>query len=150
MDSSRLFLVERIALNTLEEIRSALLSAGVRSLREFGYPGVTEQNILTDRIYSQFFLRLLRDSSSPHGSEVHAVIEKLIQEINDKSMTNPIFVEYTPHEGRDCYKLRLPWPRYPDDATILCPVSDGLDRARFLALQILTKRFASALDGPTS
>lgn len=43
-------------------IRDKLLAAGVRNLKEFGYPEVTKDNILTDHIYSAFFKSMLEDN----------------------------------------------------------------------------------------
>lgn len=42
-------------------ILNALLAAGVRNLKEFGYPSVDEYNILTDLIYARFFKRMLEE-----------------------------------------------------------------------------------------
>jgi hypothetical protein len=36
-----------------------LIEAGIRGLKEFGYPCVTKENILTDDIYKIFFIRML-------------------------------------------------------------------------------------------
>lgn len=41
--------------------REKLIAAGVRNLREFGYPDCDEKNILADQIYSVFFDRMLAD-----------------------------------------------------------------------------------------
>ena len=40
---------------TKEEIKKKLLKAGVKNLKEFGYPSVNEENILTDIVYGGFF-----------------------------------------------------------------------------------------------
>ena len=50
---------------------------------------------------------------------------------------NPIFVEYYSHEGCNCYKLKLPWPRYAEEKVVLCRESAGFDRAREIAAEIL-------------
>lgn len=43
-------------------IREKVIAAGVKNLKEFGYPDVNEHNILTDEVYSQFFESMLRDN----------------------------------------------------------------------------------------
>ncbi len=45
----------------MSAIRSAIIAAGVKNLKKFGYPGVTESNILADRIYRAFFRKMLED-----------------------------------------------------------------------------------------
>lgn len=42
-------------------MREKLIAAGVRNLKEFGYPAVNEKNILTDMIYSEFFRQMLEE-----------------------------------------------------------------------------------------
>ena len=39
--------------------RDKIISAGVANLKEFGYPNVNAENILTDLIYSAFFKTML-------------------------------------------------------------------------------------------
>lgn len=41
-----------------------LIEAGICNLKEFGYPAVTANNILTDMIYSQVFKRMLEETKS--------------------------------------------------------------------------------------
>lgn len=62
----------------MSEIRSKLIAAGVRNLKEFGYPDVTADNILTDLIYSGFFLSMLRDNL---GLGFDRQINELIAEV---------------------------------------------------------------------
>ena len=61
-------------------IREKLIAAGVRNLKQFGYPMVSKDNIMTDRIYSAFFKSMLEDNL---GKEpiADAVIQKLLSEI---------------------------------------------------------------------
>jgi len=56
--------------------RDGLIQAGIRNLREFGYPDVNAENILTDRVYSAFFVSMLRDSPAPDARELADEIEK--------------------------------------------------------------------------
>lgn len=46
----------------LESIKQKLITAGVRNLKEFGYPYANNENILTDEIYKAFFSRMLDDN----------------------------------------------------------------------------------------
>lgn len=61
---------------------------------------------------------------------------------------NPIFIEYYPHEKSDCYKIKNPWTRYVGDIIVLCPVKDGLKRAKELAITALNKQLLDALNQP--
>ena len=45
--------------HTITFIKSKLIAAGVKNLREFGYPQCNENNILTDEVYSEFFREML-------------------------------------------------------------------------------------------
>ncbi len=47
---------------TPEQIRKALIKAGVNNLKEFGYPGANEENILTDYVYSKSFKGMLEEN----------------------------------------------------------------------------------------
>lgn len=62
------------------EIKEGILQQGVRNLKEFGYPEVTTENILTDIVYSQFFESMLEDNK---GKNIIAdtVIDELLSEI---------------------------------------------------------------------
>lgn len=61
-----------------EQVRERLIKAGIRNLAEFGYTDVTEDNILTDIIYSGFFLSMLKDNL---GNGFDYQINQLIAEI---------------------------------------------------------------------
>ena len=61
--------------------RDSLVAAGVRNLKEFGYPDVDAENILKDVIYSKFFLNMLRDNLGLAGKNVDDQINILINEI---------------------------------------------------------------------
>lgn len=62
-----------------EEIRAKLISAGVKNMREFGYGYVDEKNILTDEVYSKFFISMLKENKG-HSESIDAVIEELLLE----------------------------------------------------------------------
>ena len=64
------------------DIRRVLIRAGVKNLKEFGYPGCNEKNILTDQIYKAFFLSMLKDRENRGQREdVDKVMDELIKEI---------------------------------------------------------------------
>ncbi len=44
----------------MTSIRNQLISAGVRNLKEFGYPAVNSENILTDEVFMPFFRAMLK------------------------------------------------------------------------------------------
>ena len=70
--------------------RDSLIAAGVRNLREFGYPSCNAENILTDQVYRMFFVRLLRDNLGQRDKVADAAINELLSdaataELQDKS-----------------------------------------------------------------
>lgn len=58
---------------------------------------------------------------------------------------NPIFIEYYSHEGCDCYKIRLPWPRFAEEKIVLCRVDQGLSYAKTIATGVIVEHLDSAL-----
>lgn len=59
-------------------IRAKLIAAGVRNLREYGYPKCDESNILTDKIYSAFFRSMLEDNKGKGADkEIDALLKEL-------------------------------------------------------------------------
>ncbi len=58
--------------------RDKLLAAGVRNLKEFGYHGVTKDNILTDYVFSAFFKSMLKENL---GAGADKEIKALLAEI---------------------------------------------------------------------
>jgi len=70
-------------------MKDKLIAAGVKNLKEFGYPSCNKDNILTDMIYSQFFLSMLKDNKG-HGKELDKAIDELIIICESKKpMQNP-------------------------------------------------------------
>lgn len=59
-------------------IREKLIAAGVKNLKEFGYPSCDTKNILTDDIYKEFFRSMLKDNL---GSGFDKEINQLLEEI---------------------------------------------------------------------
>lgn len=65
----------------MNDERNQLLRAGVKNLREFGYPHVTEFNILTDPVYSEFFKSMLNDNKG-YSPGLDDAIDGLLAEIS--------------------------------------------------------------------
>jgi hypothetical protein len=61
-------------------MRGKLIAAGVKNLKEFGYPKCDKQNILTDLLYKQFFISMLKDSRG-NGREYDVAIDELLAEL---------------------------------------------------------------------
>ncbi len=64
-----------------------------------------------------------------------------------KDSINPIFIEYYSHESCDCYKILDPWGKYKETKVVLCPVRDGIEKARKIAKKYLIKSLNKALNG---
>jgi hypothetical protein len=56
-----------------------------------------------------------------------------------------IFSEYYFHEGCDCYKILMPFTKFRESKMVLCPVSEGLDKAKEIARRVLNERIEKAL-----
>ena len=65
---------------TNEQIKQHLLEAGVKNLKEFGYPQVDTENILTDVVYSGFFKSMLEDNKG-NSSQIDEVINELLTKL---------------------------------------------------------------------
>lgn len=68
---------------SIEEIKTNLIAAGIKNLKEFGYPEVNAENILTDEIYSEFFKSMINDNKG-NGSDIDNAIDELLTKINTK------------------------------------------------------------------
>lgn len=63
---------------TKKPVRDILISAGVRNLREFGYPSVNSTNILTDMVFKPFFVSMLKDNlGKGHDNDINALLTEL-------------------------------------------------------------------------
>lgn len=59
-------------------VRDKLIAAGVRNLKEYGYPAVDAENILTDEIYSGFFKSMLEDNlGQGFDTEINGLLASL-------------------------------------------------------------------------
>jgi hypothetical protein len=63
---------------TPPDMRAQLIAAGVRNLKEFGYPEVNAENILTDQVFATFFKNMLVENK---GRGADDVIDQLIDEV---------------------------------------------------------------------
>lgn len=63
-------------------MRQQLMEAGVKNLREFGYPTVAKANITTERVFAVFFRGMLEEN---RGQGADEEIDDLIAEI-DRNM----------------------------------------------------------------
>jgi hypothetical protein len=62
------------------QMRDKLIANGIRNMKEFGYPHVGQDNILTDEIYREFFKTML-ESSKGYGTQTDRVIDGLLESI---------------------------------------------------------------------
>ena len=68
-------------------IRDLLIAAGVRNLKEFGYPTCNAENILTVPVYAAFFTNMLEEHlGKGHDEQVKA----LLKEMNKKKTKQKI------------------------------------------------------------
>lgn len=64
----------------------ALIRAGVANLKEFGYPAVTKDNILTDLIFRAFFRSMLEDNKGKgHDKHIQPLIDYIDSQKEDRS-----------------------------------------------------------------
>lgn len=62
---------------TNDDIANKLVLAGIKNLKEIGYPDVDAENIITDEVYSSFFKVMLEDNKG-NGKQIDAVIDELL------------------------------------------------------------------------
>lgn len=68
---------------TNQQIKDHLLNAGVKNLKEFGYPDADTKNILTDLIYAAFFKSMLEENKGVSTEQVDEVIDELLTTLKD-------------------------------------------------------------------
>lgn len=66
---------------TNDQIKNHLLKAGVRNLKEYGYPDADTQNILTDTIFIAFFKTMLESNKGQSSTQIDNVIDDIIGEL---------------------------------------------------------------------
>lgn len=74
---------------TDEQLKQKLIEAGIKNLKEFGYPGVNEENILTDYVYSAFFKPMLEEDSNRVTKQLRQVCDELLTVIAKSNKENP-------------------------------------------------------------
>lgn len=58
-------------------MKDQLIAAGVKNLHEFGYPSCNKDNILTDQVFSDFFVSMLEQNKG-NGKNIDEAIDELI------------------------------------------------------------------------
>jgi len=66
----------------MKNLRTLIIDQAVKNMHEFGYSHVNSKNILTDEVYKQFFLSMLKTSLC-HESDLCAfeALSELITEV---------------------------------------------------------------------
>jgi hypothetical protein len=64
-------------------MRDKLIAAGVKNLKEFGYPTCDSKNILTDQIFKAFFTQMLKENKGLRG-DIDETIDKLLSELSNQ------------------------------------------------------------------
>lgn len=70
----------------LTQVEKRLIAAGVKNLKEFGYPNCTPENILTDCVFSQFFKSMLEDNRG-QNPQADVAISSLLAMVSTTSAT---------------------------------------------------------------
>ena len=63
----------------MKSVRDHLIGAGVKNLKEYGYPDVSTSNILVDEIYVAFFRSML-DANLGLRADVDRAVRELLSE----------------------------------------------------------------------
>ena len=63
-----------------QKIVDGIVANGVKNLKEFGYPSVDKDNILTDEVYKMFFKNMLKENL---GNQFDTEINHLIEQIGE-------------------------------------------------------------------
>jgi hypothetical protein len=75
---------------TKTSLRSAIIRAGVKNLKELGYPTVNKDNILTDAVYSLFFRKMLEDQANiTNNHELEQARKELLQAVTKEPVPVP-------------------------------------------------------------
>ena len=59
---------------------------------------------------------------------------------------NPIYCEWSVHEGDLCYKIDLPWSIFKKDTMVLCKVSEGYKLAKTIAIGAIIIRLLGVIE----
>ncbi|MCK9154506.1 MAG: hypothetical protein M0P12_00180 [Paludibacteraceae bacterium] len=66
----------------------------------------------------------------------------------NEGLKNPIYVEYYSHLGEDCYKIDIPWINYHKYTLVLCPVNEGIEKAKLVAEKAIKDALSLAFENP--
>ena len=68
-------------------MEQTLIDAGVKNLKEYGYPCVNKENIVTDLIYGAFFKSMLISTmnGTKHSDVIQRACASLIEKIDKAS-----------------------------------------------------------------
>lgn len=73
-----------IEFNQRGQVQQKLIERGVLNLKEFGYVDVDVDNILTDAVYSAFFLSMLNENLGyGFDYEINEIIKTIKENKND-------------------------------------------------------------------
>ncbi len=70
-----------------DQIKDKLINQAVTRLRNFGFVHVNEDNIVTDEVYSLYFLKILKEMLG-ENAETDSVINQLLNTINIQNKTS--------------------------------------------------------------
>lgn len=74
---------------TDEQLKQKLIEAGVKNLKEFGYPSVNNENILTDFVYRSFFKPMLEEDTNRATKQLIKVCDGLLVDIEKAEKDQP-------------------------------------------------------------
>lgn len=77
--------MSRIRPLTSKQIREGLITAGVKNLKEFGYPDVNAENIFTTYVYNRFFLSMVKENFGV-STQVDPVLKELQKQLEAVKM----------------------------------------------------------------
>lgn len=77
-----------------EDLKRILIKNGIKNLKEYGFPQVNQENIITDMIYSGFFKSMLKDAKADAveigTSALTLAIYELLGEISNNENTGTL------------------------------------------------------------
>lgn len=72
-------------LTKMSDFRERVIENAVNSAREFGYPLVNKENILTDEVYKLYFASILKQTiREVANSSIKNELKKILSEIEDE------------------------------------------------------------------
>lgn len=71
------------------QIRLALIDAGVKNLKEFGYSTASARNILTDTVYRAFFHSMLGNDENVAAARGRPALDKVRRALWEETRIRP-------------------------------------------------------------